>query len=55
MRTRNTETMSWGLRIAIGVGVLVLLGAVGLSIYGGRVHPLQHQVEQIVPNDRLPN
>lgn len=44
-----------GLRIAIGVGVLVLLAAIGLSIYGGRVHPVQHQVEQIIPNERLPN
>jgi hypothetical protein len=47
--------MGWGLRIAIGVLVLVLLGAIGLSIYGGRVRPVQQPVEQIVPNERLPN
>jgi hypothetical protein len=54
MRTRNTETMGWGLRIGIGVAVLVLLGAVGLSIYGGRVRPVQHPVEQTISDDRLP-
>ncbi|MEJ1969842.1 MAG: hypothetical protein WDN03_14575 [Rhizomicrobium sp.] len=54
MRSRNTESMGWGLRIAIGAGVLVLIGAVGLSIYGGRVQPRTHPVEQIIPNDRLP-
>lgn len=54
MRTRNTDSMSWGVRIGIGVAVLVLLGAVGLSIYGGRVQPVQHQVEQTISDDRLP-
>ena len=54
MRTRNTETMGWGLRIAIGVAVLVLAGTVGLSIYGGRVRPVQHPVEQTISDDRLP-
>jgi hypothetical protein len=55
MRSRNTESMGWGLRIGIGVAVFVLLGAIGLSVYGGRVQPRTHPVEQIVPNDRLPN
>lgn len=55
MRSRNSESMGWGLRIGIGVGVLVLLGAIALSVYGGRVQPRTHPVEQIVPNDRLPN
>ncbi|MGZ5931251.1 MAG: hypothetical protein ACXWLC_03850 [Rhizomicrobium sp.] len=55
MRTRNSEAMGWGSRIAAGVGVLVVVAAVALSVYGGRVQPVQHPVEQIVPNDRLPN
>ena len=55
MRTRNSESMGWGSGIAVGIGVLVLLAAIGLSIYGGRVAPVQHPVEQIIPNDRLPN
>jgi len=33
----------------------VLLGAISLTVYGGRVTPVQHEVEQIIPNDRLPN
>jgi hypothetical protein len=47
--------MGWGSGIAVGIGLLVLLAAVGLSVYGGRVAPAQHPVEQIIPNDRLPN
>ena len=54
MRTRNTETMGWGMRIGIGVAIAVLLGAVGLSIYGGRVRPVQHPVDQTISDDRLP-
>jgi hypothetical protein len=54
MRTRNTEAMGWGVRVAIGVTVLVLVGAVGLSVYGGRVKPVQHPVEQAISDDRLP-
>ena len=54
MRSRNTESTSWSLRIGIAVGVLVLASAIGLAVYGGRVQPHTHPVEQIVPNDRLP-
>jgi hypothetical protein len=54
MRNRNSESTGWGLRIGIGAAVLVLLGAVGLSIYGGRVQPRTHAVDQIISNDRLP-
>jgi hypothetical protein len=55
MRTRNRDEMGWGLRIAAGVGVLVVAAAIGLMVYGGRVQPVQHPVEQIIPNDRLPS
>ncbi|HEY0300408.1 MAG TPA: hypothetical protein VGC36_03705 [Rhizomicrobium sp.] len=55
MRSRNTESAGWGLKIGIGAAVLVLAGAIGLGFYGGRVQPVTHPVEQIVPNDRLPN
>ena len=55
MRSRNTESSSWTLRIGIAAGVLVVAAAMGLAVYGGRVHPATHPVEQIVPNDRLPN
>lgn len=55
MRTRNTDSMGWGLRIGIGVAVFVLAGAIGLMIYGGQVQPTIHPVEQVIPNDRLPS
>jgi hypothetical protein len=54
MRSRSFESSGWGLRIAVAAGVLVLVAAIGLAIYGGRVQPQQHPVEQVVPNDRLP-
>jgi CHASE1-domain containing sensor protein len=52
---RNTEVMGWGSWVAIVVAVVVLLSAIGLTVYGGRVTPVQHPVELIIPNDRLPN
>jgi hypothetical protein len=55
MRNRNSDGMGWGSRIGIGVAVVVLIGAIGLTVYGGRVQPRTHPVEQIVPNDKLPN
>ena len=48
------ESMGWGSRIAIAVGVLVVVAAIGLAVYGGRVEPVQHPVEQTIPNDHLP-
>lgn len=53
--TRNRDAMGWGSGIALGLGILVIVAAVGLAVYGGRVVPVQHPVEQIIPNDRLPN
>jgi hypothetical protein len=54
MRSSYNESSGWGLRIAIAIGVLVVLGAVGLAVYGSRVQPVSHPVEQTVPNDQLP-
>jgi len=47
--------MGWGSWVAIGVGIVLVLGAIGLTVYGGRVTPVQHPVVQVVPNDRLAN
>lgn len=47
--------MGWGSWVAIGATAIVLLGAISLTVYGGRATPIQHEVEQIIPNDRLPN
>jgi hypothetical protein len=55
MRNSFNESRGWGSRIAIGVAVLVVLAAIGLAVYGGRVQPATHPVEQIVPNDQLPH
>lgn len=53
--SRNTEGTGWGLRIGFGVLVLLVVLAVGLSIYGGRVSPVQHSVDQVLPNDHFPS
>ena len=55
MRNSYNESMGWGSRIAIALAVLVVVGAIGLAFYGGRVQPVQHPVELIVPNDHLPH
>ena len=49
----RSEGISWGGGIAIGAGVLVILAAIGLAIYGGTLQPVQHSVEQVIPNDRF--
>jgi hypothetical protein len=46
--------MGWGGWIVTIAGVLLILAAVGLTIFGGTVRPRQHQIEQVVPNDRFP-
>lgn len=45
--------VGWGLLIL--VGVLVVVGIVALTVYGGTVRPQQHEVEQVIPNDRFPS
>jgi len=55
MRMARSESGGWGGRIAIGIGVLLILAAIGLAIYGGTVHPHQHAVEQVLSNDRFPH
>ncbi|MGA7711432.1 MAG: hypothetical protein WCA81_05985 [Rhizomicrobium sp.] len=49
----RSEGVGWGGRIAIGAGALLILAAIGLAIYSGTVHPVQHAVEQVIPNDRF--
>jgi hypothetical protein len=59
MRTRsysyNDEGMGWGMRVGLGIAVLLVVGAVGLSIYAGRVTPARHSVEQVLPDDKFPH
>ncbi len=51
----RTDGLGWGVWLLILVGVLVVAGIVALTVYGGTVHPQQHDVEQVIPNDRFPN
>ena len=55
MRMARSESGDWGGRIAIGIAVLLILAAIGLTIYGGTVRPQQHAIEQVLPNDRFPS
>ncbi|HEX4077357.1 MAG TPA: hypothetical protein VHX61_00575 [Rhizomicrobium sp.] len=45
--------MSWGLRIAIAVLVLLVLGAAALAIYAGTIAPPHRTYQQAVPNSRF--
>jgi hypothetical protein len=47
--------MGWGSWLAMIAVLLVILTMVGLAIYGGRVQPPVHQIEQVVPDDHLPH
>ena len=51
----KSDRMGWGMWLGVAVLVLVVAGAIGLAIYGGSVSPTQHQVEQVLPNDRFPS
>ena len=46
--------MGWTARIGIAVVVFLVLGAIGLAIYGSTVKPPHRTYEQVVPNGRLP-
>jgi hypothetical protein len=53
-RTIGNEGMGLGAWLGIAAVALVILGAVGLTVYGGSVKPAQHPIEQVVPDDHLP-
>jgi hypothetical protein len=46
--------MGWGRWVAIGLAALGILGAIGLALYGGSVHPQMHEIRQVLSNDRFP-
>jgi len=54
MRMARSEGMGWGRWVAIGLGALAILAAVGLSLYGSTVHPRVHEIRQVLSNDRFP-
>ena len=51
----RSEGMGLGGWIAVMAGVLVVSAAAFLAIYGGTVRPQQHEVQQVLPNDRFPS
>jgi len=51
----RSEGMGWGTWLLILIAVVLVAGFIALTIYGGTVSPQQHQVEQVVPNDRFPH
>lgn len=51
----RSEGLGWGVWLVVVIVVLVIAGAVALAVYGGHVSPQQHQVEQVLPNDRFSN
>lgn len=56
MRTRRNlgqDGMGWAAWLVIALAGLIVVSAVGLSIYGGRVQPQSRHYEQVVPDARL--
>jgi hypothetical protein len=51
----RSEGLGRGVWLLILVAVLVLTGVIALTVYGGTVSPRQHEVEQVIPNDRFPS
>ena len=51
----RSEGLGWGAWLLILVAVLVLAGMIAATVYGGTVRPQQHEVEQVIPNDRFPS
>lgn len=56
MRTRRNlgqEGTGWAAWLAIAAAGLLVVGAVGLSIYGGKIRPVSRHYEQVVPDERI--
>lgn len=44
---------NWGMRIAVVAGAVLVLGLIGLAIYGGTIRPTQVSVEKVLPDERF--
>lgn len=53
MRGAKLENSGIVNKIAIGVAAAVILGLVGLAVYGGLVVPPQKNVVKVLPDDRF--
>jgi hypothetical protein len=49
----RSDGMGWGAWLLVLLGVVVVAGFIALTIYGGTVSPQQHEVEQVLSNDRF--
>ena len=49
------EGMGWASWLGISATAALVVAALGLAIYGYRVEPVTHHVEQAVPDDRFPH
>ncbi|HEX3808727.1 MAG TPA: hypothetical protein VHW02_03410 [Rhizomicrobium sp.] len=47
--------MGWTARIAIAVAVLLILGGIGLAVYGGMLQPPHQAYQVVLSNDRFPS
>ena len=54
-RTMGGEGLGWTAWLIIVLGAVVVAAASALAFYGGRVEPVSHRYEQVVPDDRLPH
>ena len=54
-RMGQPEGLGWGTWLLILVAVLILASAIALAVYGSSVRPAQHEVEQVLSNDRFPS
>jgi len=51
----RSDGLGLGTWLLILVAVLILAGATVLAVYGSSIRPVQHEVEQVVSNDRFPS
>lgn len=51
----GNEGLGWASWLGISAVAALVVAAVGLTIYGGRIEPDSHHFEQVVPDDRLPH
>ena len=49
------QGIAMGWKVLVGVVVLLLVGAIGLAIYGSQVQPVQQPREEVLPNERFTN
>ncbi|HSC17424.1 MAG TPA: hypothetical protein VLC74_00775 [Rhizomicrobium sp.] len=47
--------MGWTARILLAILALVILGAIGLGIYGSSLKPPRHSYTLVIPNSRFPS